>query len=140
MNQNLKNHYISEKLFYSIKKGIKTNCFFILPSFIMTNYKQNTWMSETKYISFGFLKFYMQINITKINKTIDYKITQDLIEKINYILTLHDYFISDNEKLNEYLEKNKNIIILLKNCYSGHKYLQNTFLNIIKYNDFIKKR
>lgn len=128
------------KLNYSFKRGKKDNCFFIIPSVIVSKYKQNTWMSETKYITIGFLQYFFQINITKINKNIDPSVDQTLIDKMTFILNEYGYFISDVHLLTNFLKENKNIILLIKNCSTNHIYLQKTFINIIKYHEFIKQR
>ena len=104
------------KLNYSFKRGKKDNCFFIIPSAIVSKYKQNTWMSETKYITIGFLQYFFQINITKINKNIDPSVDQTLIDKMTFILNEYGYFISDVHLLTNFLKENKNIILLIKNC------------------------
>lgn len=129
----------STKIHYTYKKGKKQNCFFILPSIVMTNYKQNTWLSETKYITIGFLRYFFEITITKFTKAIDYTITDELIQSIIKICNAKGYHINDIELLKIWLKENKNLILLLKNTNLNHVYLQKTLINIIQYQSFVKQ-
>lgn len=129
----------STKIHYTYKKGKKQNCFFILPSIVMTNYKQNTWLSETKYITIGFLRYFFEITITKFTKAIDYTITDELIQSIVTICNSRGFHIHDIEALKKWLKENKNLILLLKNTNLNHVYLQKTLINIIQYQSFIKQ-
>lgn len=133
-------NYLKKKTYYTVKYGKKNNCFFFTPSIVLTNNKQSSWISETRYITIGFLKYFYQVGITKINKKIDYSVNQHLIESIGFILSKHNYYISNPNELQTYLEKNKNIILLLRNCNPNNLYLQISFLNIIRFQSFIRKR
>lgn len=125
---------------YKITKGKKTNCFFIIPSVIKTNSKQNTWNSETKSFVIGFLSWFIQIDIITINKVVDYTITKEVLQNIHAVLSKNKYFVADIGGLEEYLKANKNIILLIKNSPIKHKYTQNTIFNILQYQSFVKAK
>jgi hypothetical protein len=125
---------------YSIKKGTKNECFFLIPSIIMTQYSPNTWSDKTKYITIGFLKYVIEIAIITKHKNIDYTVDQVIVDRANFILHKYNFYISDTEELTKYLKNNQKIVLLLKNCNPNNQYFQKTFINIIKYNNFIKER
>ena len=101
---------------YSIKKGIKNECFFLIPSIIMTQYSPNTWSDKTKYITIGFLKYVIEIAIITKHKNIDYTVDQVIVDRANFILHKYNFYISDTEELTKYLKNNQKIVLLLKNC------------------------
>lgn len=125
---------------YVLSKGIKNDCFFLIPSIVMTPSNQSTWDSEKKSVIFGFLKLYVQLDIITINKDIDTSINQDVMNKINQILYANNYYVKDVEGLKNYLKATQNVVLLVKNSPQDHKYFKQTLFNIIKFMPFVAER
>lgn len=129
-----------KKRFVKKHSGKNMNCFYYLPTIIKTNYKQNTWNSQTHSYVFGFLNYYYQIDITEVNREISIAVDDGLIGSAAEILEKYGYFISDTAGLRDFLICNQHLIILLKNTPINHEYLQEAFMNMIRYQNFIKSK
>lgn len=134
-----KNHTVDKNISYNITKGKNEKFFFLFPTLIFTKYKTNSWSSETKSITFYCFKYFIKWNFLKINKNLNHDISNELIDKINYILTSNNYYIDNIDEMNSFLKENTNLVIFLNNSPKEHKYVQNTLISIIKYYNFVKE-
>lgn len=136
----MKNKKLFNDIYYYCESGKNNKTLFLIPTIILTDYKKSSWYSEQRSITLFFFKYFLQFNIVKLTKDINYTINNKVIDNLNYIFTKNGYVITDVEKLKSYLENNKNLILLLKNSPVKHNYINNIIINIFQYSDFVSKR
>lgn len=137
-----KKYYLSETKFIDFSYGSRKDCFFLLPSIVYVNYRQNTWASFTISWVFSWFFFFFQINVTKVNRNLSYSLTLEVMETINTILLNHDYYIKDDRRLRYVLSEtdNRELVLLCKNI-PNHPYLPKIVLSsLLNHRDCIEKK
>lgn len=122
-----------------IKKGKDTQLFFCLPTIIIKPYQTNSWVSAKKIVLLGFLHYYVRFELIQIKRKIDYTIDQEIMERLNTVLNTQGFFISEPNKMQSFLKANSNLILLLRNGDIHHPYFQDTMINLLQFEPFVKK-
>lgn len=139
-----KNKPCGRNRFYNIQKNDTSGCFFVLPTITVTNKKIADWGTEMQGFFFGFLKWCVQINIFKenFNKSLvaDKALLNDLLKILRENGLGMAFGVKSMQDTIDFLEKNKHIIVTLKNANIDHPYIKAVICQTFSAQPFITER
>ncbi len=124
------NHTTGEKTFYYVERKTDKKHFFVLPSIIVKEKTIYNHELEVKSVLIGFLSFVWQINFCEVIKDVSLDIKQSDLVKIAQLLNAAGLKVESKNEFINFLNKNPNLLILLKNANPKHQYVITT-VNLI---------
>lgn len=134
------NKKLGKNKFYNHVKGKSDKFCFWLPTVMISSKHFLSWdtLMFSVFIAIG--RSFIQFNICEVIQNTDTAVYKETLASLVACLKETNIEIKDGVEAVNFLKKNTNIVLLLKNSNIKHHYIQNIIYNAVVNQSFIKQK